>query len=507
MVAAVTKSYPDRLRTFWFICPMFHWKNIRELTCLFVTVCILMRQSLADDRDFMEDFLKREYSLAKPYRGLGFSSSSQWDLMGTAMVTPDHVRLTPDLQSRQGAVWSRVPFFVRDWELKVHFKIHGQGKKNLNGDGMAIWLTKDRMQNGPVFGNMNQFIGLGIFVDTYPNADKSHDRVFPYVSVMLGNGTLSYNHDYDGRHTELGGCTAMTRNAIYDTFLLIRYSKNRLMVMVDVDGKQEWKDCVDILGVRLPTGYFFGASSATGDLSVEVEAEGMSGVQFFFTLLFSILGLGVLAVLCGAFVVAFGEFQMIHSKFASLVTTFWPIYPANTLVVTGTIVTCVCYLGVLGGMKENRCMLISFFILLFILMLVELAMACVFLVYSREIDTYFENDLMRSLEIYRQSSPESNKTIKEDFDAVQHLFRCCGVHGVADWKGNVPISCCSKDPCNNLPHTDWQEGCLLKLRNWFARNYLSTGAGVVTMFIIQFICLSITIPLFCHLSRHGLGYQ
>lgn len=40
--------------------------------------------------------------------GLGFSSSSQWDLMGTAMVTPDYVRLTPDLQSRQGAVWSRV---------------------------------------------------------------------------------------------------------------------------------------------------------------------------------------------------------------------------------------------------------------------------------------------------------------------------------------------------------------------------------------------------------------
>ena len=28
---------------------------------------------------------------------------------------------------------------------------------------------------GSVFGNMNYFIGLGIFVDTYPNADKSHD--------------------------------------------------------------------------------------------------------------------------------------------------------------------------------------------------------------------------------------------------------------------------------------------------------------------------------------------
>lgn len=30
----------------------------------------------------------------------------------------------------------------------MHFKIHGQGKKNLHGDGLAIWYTKDRMQPG-----------------------------------------------------------------------------------------------------------------------------------------------------------------------------------------------------------------------------------------------------------------------------------------------------------------------------------------------------------------------
>lgn len=63
--------------------------------------------------------------------------------------------------------------------------------------------------------------------------------------------------------------------------------------------------------------------------------------------------------LCSAFVIAFGEFQMVHSNFPSLIRTFWPIYPANTLVVTGTIATCVCYIGVFGGMRENRCMLIS----------------------------------------------------------------------------------------------------------------------------------------------------
>lgn len=37
--------------------------------------------------------------------------------------------------------------------------------------------------------------------------------------------------------------------------------------MIDVDDRNEWKECIDIGGVRLPTGYFFGASAATGDLS------------------------------------------------------------------------------------------------------------------------------------------------------------------------------------------------------------------------------------------------
>lgn len=40
--------------------------------------------------------------------------------------------------------------------------------------------------------------------------------------------------------------------------------------MVDVEGKNEWKECIDIGGVRLPTGYFFGSSAATGDLSGEL---------------------------------------------------------------------------------------------------------------------------------------------------------------------------------------------------------------------------------------------
>ncbi|EHH55759.1 hypothetical protein EGM_05025 [Macaca fascicularis] len=209
--------------------------------------------------------------------GVGTGSSSLWNLMGNAMVMTQYIRLTPDMQSKQGALWNRV-CFLRDWELQVHFKIHGQGKKNLHGDGLAIWYTKDRMQPGPVFGNMDKFVGLGVFVDTYPNEEKQQEaqkrryspgvqRVFPYISAMVNNGSLSYDHERDGRPTELGGCTAIVRNLHYDTFLVIRYVKRHLTIMMDIDGKHEWRDCIEVPGVRLPRGYYFGTSSITGDLS------------------------------------------------------------------------------------------------------------------------------------------------------------------------------------------------------------------------------------------------
>ncbi|KAF6081639.1 lectin, mannose binding 2 [Phyllostomus discolor] len=71
----------------------------------------------------------------------------------------------------------------------------------------------------------------------------------------------------DGRWTELAGCTADFRNRDHDTFLAVRYSRGRLTVMTDLEDKNEWKNCIDITGVRLPTGYYFGASAGTGDLS------------------------------------------------------------------------------------------------------------------------------------------------------------------------------------------------------------------------------------------------
>ncbi|XP_062340013.1 lectin, mannose-binding 2-like a isoform X2 [Osmerus eperlanus] len=335
-MAAATSKFCREIRVLHLIC--VHQTMASKILWMLVLFSLALGQCFADDGHHeMEEFLKREHSLSKPYQGVGSFGSSHWELMGDAMVTTDQVRLTPDLQSRQGAVWSRIPCRLRDWELQVHFKIHGQGKKNLNGDGLAIWYTKERMQSGPVFGNKDNFTGLGVFVDTYPNEEKHLERIFPFVLAMVGNGSVSYDHEHDGRPTELGGCNAMVRNLNHDTFLFIRYVRRRLTIMIDIEGQHDWRDCLDVPGVNLPQGYYFGASAMTGDLSdnhdiislklyqltvvrslkeeeeeeeeitipsvdnmdllrLGQEEEGMTSVAMFFMILFSLLGVFLLVV-------------------------------------------------------------------------------------------------------------------------------------------------------------------------------------------------------------------
>ncbi|KAK3704835.1 hypothetical protein QZH41_016150 [Actinostola sp. cb2023] len=149
-----------------------------------------------------------------------------------------------------------------------NFKVHGQGT-SMFGDGFAFWYARERSREGPAFGSKSDFYGLGIFFDTYSNHNGEHSHEHPYISAMIGNGSNIYDHDRDGTHSQVAGCSAQFRGKDHDTLTLIRYvgSQERLTILVDVDDKGEWVECLDVGGVKLPTGMYFGASAATGELA------------------------------------------------------------------------------------------------------------------------------------------------------------------------------------------------------------------------------------------------
>jgi hypothetical protein len=154
-----------------------------------------------------KDFMKREHSLIKPYYGSGIEIPF-WQFSGSTIVTPNYIRLTSDLQSKVGAIWNSVPVNVRNWELQVHFKVHGKGK-DLFGDGFVIWYAKDRMREGPVFGNNDFFQGLAIILDTYSNHNGPHN-VSTRPDRDASNRNSSTNTRTSRRWSTTGLCTTTT---------------------------------------------------------------------------------------------------------------------------------------------------------------------------------------------------------------------------------------------------------------------------------------------------------
>ena len=137
------------------------------------------------------------------------------------MVSSNYIRLTADEKSRQGAIWNKVPCRTRNWEVQLSFKVSGT-TRDLFGDGFAFWYVKDRMTLGPVFGSRDLFSGLAILADTYSNHNGPHNHQHPYLSAIINNGSVAYDHDRDGTHQIVGGCELKFRNKDFETLIAIR---------------------------------------------------------------------------------------------------------------------------------------------------------------------------------------------------------------------------------------------------------------------------------------------
>lgn len=208
----------------------------------------------------------RTHSLQKPYLDQDFQSR-WWDFGGTTVVDPaNKIRLTYNRQHSTGWLWSRLPIAATNYEIEFEIKLHGPSS-GIYGDGMAMWLTTSRAVTGPVFGNADEFQGLGIFFDTYKNGRTG--TTFPYVSAMLGDGKTKYDADHDGKNTELAGCSARgIRNAPVSSKARLTYHKDgSLKFELQYKKEDEWTECFNVPGVTLPNVLYLGFTAITGEVS------------------------------------------------------------------------------------------------------------------------------------------------------------------------------------------------------------------------------------------------
>ncbi|KAG2015341.1 lectin [Coprinopsis cinerea AmutBmut pab1-1] len=207
----------------------------------------------------------RTHSLYPPYIDQDLQNR-WWDFGADAYVnTNKHIRLTQHKPSQVGWLWSRLALTATNWVIEAEFKIGGE-TSHLYGDGMAMWITTERAQTGPIFGNKDYFNGLVIALDTYSN--EKHTYGFPRILGVRLDGKTKYDYHNDADKQALGACSANFRRTNVATKLKVTYVKDEFLdVKIQYKAWDEWTDCFTIPKLSLPTNPFVGFSAMTGDVS------------------------------------------------------------------------------------------------------------------------------------------------------------------------------------------------------------------------------------------------
>ncbi|KAH7728699.1 Ile-1 protein [Aphelenchoides avenae] len=188
-----------------------------------------------------------------------------WLITGDAIASSEQLRLAPSMRSRKGIAWNKRPMIESEnFELEVAFKVTGQGR--IGADGLAIWYTAQQGTVGPVFGANDYWTGMALMFDSFDNDGQRNN---PYVSVMINDGTRSYDHQTDGAQQVLSGCQRDFRNKPFPVRVKVEYMNNVLTILI-TDGmtpQPRYELCLRAENIFLPRHGFFGVSAATGGLA------------------------------------------------------------------------------------------------------------------------------------------------------------------------------------------------------------------------------------------------
>uniref|UniRef100_A0A8C9IZD8 Tetraspanin n=1 Tax=Panthera tigris altaica TaxID=74533 RepID=A0A8C9IZD8_PANTA len=195
-----------------------------------------------------------------------------------------------------------------------------------------------------------------------------------------------------------------------------------------------------------------------------------------------------------------------QGNFATLSSSFPSLSAANLLIVTGTFVMAIGFVGCIGAIKENKCLLLTFFVLLLLVFLLEATITILFFAYTDKIDRYAQRDLKKGLHLY---GTPGNVGLTNAWSIIQTDFRCCGVSNYTDWfevynATRVPDSCCLEfsDSCGlHAPGTWWKAPCYETVKMWLQENLLAVGIFGLCTALVQILGLTFAMTMYCQVVK------
>ncbi|CAK6979628.1 tetraspanin-33 [Scomber scombrus] len=194
--------------------------------------------------------------------------------------------------------------------------------------------------------------------------------------------------------------------------------------------------------------------------------------------------------------------------------------PALLLVIVGSVMFLITFLGCCGSLRNTTCLLRMFLVILVLILLLQIAAGVVGYLFTDMVMERTERLMMKAIVRYRE-----DQDLENAIDFIQKKFQCCGVESYKDWSRNVYFECLDTNPsleacgvpfscCVHLQnqtvlntmcgygmqqleqslarHDVFTVGCLQKIISWAKNNLLLVGGLTVGLLLLEvcMICLA-----------------
>ncbi|XP_068938269.1 tetraspanin-8 [Petaurus breviceps papuanus] len=187
---------------------------------------------------------------------------------------------------------------------------------------------------------------------------------------------------------------------------------------------------------------------------------------------------------------------------------------ANLLISVGAIIMVLGFLGCCGAVKENRFMLLLFFIGLLFIVILQIAAGVVGVVYKSKIEETFKMLFKEQVKTLTKEGSEF-EIFRKNLDHFQKQFKCCGlIEGAADWGTNFDKyseSCECKSDNNTNATTDlcvdymgkqvYKKTCGDYIIQFLKKNLLVVAGIAFGVAVIELLGLAFSLALYRQIGK------
>ncbi|XP_068128851.1 tetraspanin-8 [Hyperolius riggenbachi] len=172
----------------------------------------------------------------------------------------------------------------------------------------------------------------------------------------------------------------------------------------------------------------------------------------------------------------------------------------DVMIAVGSIIMVLGFFGCCGAIKESRCLLLLFFIGLFLILALQITAGILGVVYKPKIEESVNKTLHEMLPLHNKPAEVINS-----LETIQNQSKCCGVvNGASDWgtMNAVPVSC-KCNPADSTCGTNgvYKETCKTVLVDYF-KNHLIIIIGIAFgLAAVELFGLGFSMTLYCQIGK------